>query len=128
MPVTAPAWFIYLNAALRFGLEVTALIVLAVWGWRSGSGFTAVLLAAGAPLLAALLWGTLVAPRARWFLPLPGRLAVEVLVFGSAIAASMQLGHPLAALVLGALAAVNSLLVHLHRDDERMRNRTPLAG
>jgi len=125
---TAPRWFVYSNAALRFGLEVAALIVLGTWGWRTGSGATAYLLTAGAPLLAALLWNRFVAPRAKWFLPLAGRLAIELLVFGSATAALLALGHAAYAVVLAVLATANSILVHLHRDDERMRKGLPLAG
>ena len=128
MSIAVPTWFVYLNAALRFGLELAALMVLAVWGWHASTGFPAVLLAAGTPLLAALLWGRFVAPKAKWFLPLPGRLAMEALVFGSATAALVIMGRTPSAIALAALASVNSVLVHLNRDDERIRKGLPLAG
>ncbi|WP_211588653.1 YrdB family protein [Allorhizocola rhizosphaerae] len=111
-----PRWFVYLNALLRFALEITALVVLAVWGWR-----ISVVLATVLPLTAALLWARFVAPKAKWFLPLPGRLAVEAVVFGGATAALVDMGRVGWAILLGGLAVANSTLVHLVRDDERAR-------
>ena len=68
-----PKWFIYLNAVLHVVLELTALVALAIWGWRTG----AIALAIGLPLLAIILWGAFVTPKSRWYLPLGGRLMVE---------------------------------------------------
>jgi hypothetical protein len=119
-----PKWFIYLNAFLRFALELTALAVLAIWGWRTGG----IALAIALPLLAALAWGAFVAPKARWYLPLGGRLAVEALIFGGATVALISLGYPVLAVNLAVLASANSILVHLNRDDERVRKGLPLHG
>ena len=71
---------------VRFVLELAALVALAVWGWRAVDGLPRVLLAAGAPLLAAAAWGTWVAPKGRRRLADPGRLIVEAVVFGAAVA------------------------------------------
>jgi hypothetical protein len=119
-----PKWFIYVNAFLRVALELAALAALAIWGWRVGG----VALAIGLPLLAVLLWGAFVAPRARWFLPLGGRLAVEALIFGAATVALISLGNPVLAVNLAVLASANSILVHLNRDDERVRKGLPVSG
>ena len=118
----APKWFIYLNAFLRFALELVAFGVLAWWGWRNGG----LALAIGLPVLAAVLWGAFVAPKARWFLPLGGRLAVEALVFGAAVVALISLGYPVLAVNLAVLASANSIIVHLDRGDERLRKGLPL--
>jgi hypothetical protein len=125
--IGVPKWFIYLNAFLRFALEVTAIVVLAIWGWHKGSGIWAAALVIGLPLAAAGIWWAFVAPRAPWFLPLWGRLAVELLIFGAATFALIDLGNPVLAVNFAVLAIANSLLIHLHRDDERVRKGLPLA-
>ncbi len=65
----------------------------------------------GAPLLAAAVWGTFVAPKAAVSLDMPLRLVPEALVFGAAVAALFATGHPLPAVCLAVLAAVNRALV-----------------
>ncbi len=116
MMLTAPKWFIYLNAFLRFALEITALVVLGVWGWRISFALGIAL-----PLVAAVVWGWFVAPKAKWYLPLPGRLAIEALIFGGATAALADMGKIWWAVGLAGLAVANSTLVHLNRDSERAR-------
>ena len=76
-----------------------------MWGWRSGSGAGRWLLAAGAPLGAAVLWGAFAAPRARFDVPALA-VAVKLLVLGGAVLALLVMGHPWWAAVL----AVASLL------------------
>jgi hypothetical protein len=76
------------NLALRFLLELCALAALAYWGFKTGESVVAKIgLGIGAPLLAAIVWGTFLAPRAS--IPTPGflRLVLELVVFGSAAAA-----------------------------------------
>ena len=52
------------NLALRFLLELCALVALAYWGFETGSGAIAKFaLGIGAPLVAAVVWGAFVAPR-----------------------------------------------------------------
>lgn len=46
-----------LNLALRFLLELLALAALAYWGWTQHTGLWRLVLAVGAPLAAATLWG-----------------------------------------------------------------------
>jgi hypothetical protein len=63
-----------------------------------------------APLLAAAVWGALVAPKARWPVPVPTRVVVELVLFGAAAGALVVAGRPLAAVVLGVAALATSLL------------------
>ena len=98
------------NATLAFLLELVALGVLAVWGWRNGDGAVLrVLLAVGIPLLAALLWGLFAAPHASvptaW-----GRPAVQLLVLGGAALALATLTRPALGLGLAAVVAANLAL------------------
>ena len=75
------------NLILRFFLEVAALVVISQWGWAVGQGIWRYLLAAGLPLLAALLWGTFGVPsdRPKGTAPVPvsgkARLGLEAFLF-----------------------------------------------
>jgi hypothetical protein len=102
------------NLALRFVLELCAFAALAYWGARTGTSTVAkVALGVGAPLLAVVAWGLFVAPRARIKVSEPTRLAVEVLVFGAAVAGLAATGRTTLALVLAVAVAVNSTLVRV---------------
>ena len=76
-----------------------------------GSPITKAILGLGFPLLAAVVWGTFVAPKAAIPLSTPLRLLPEALVFGSATAALHGSGHPLLAVCFISLAVANRVLV-----------------
>jgi hypothetical protein len=110
------------NLGVRFALELAALGVLALWGWRHGLFLPGrLLLAVLLPGLAAAVWGAFVAPRARRHLPRPGRLVVEAAFFGVAALALADLASAMAGWSFAAAAAVNAGLVHLWDQDGRMR-------
>ena len=74
-----------INVTLRFVLELCALAALGYWGFTAGAGPVGkALLGLGAPILAAVAWGIFVAPKAVRPLQDPGKLFVELLVFGAA--------------------------------------------
>jgi len=80
-----------LNLAVRFVLEMTALIALGYGGWHAGSGLWRYLLAIGLPPIAAICWGSFRTPNEPHHpthptRPIPGwvRLLLEALVFGGA--------------------------------------------
>jgi Protein of unknown function (DUF2568) len=112
-----------LNSGVRFLLELAALGATGSWGWQTGSGVGRPLLAIAAPLAVAVVWGLLLAPRARWFPPLGVRVGLEVAVFGSAAAALADVGHRTAAVALAGAATVSCLLLHLWRQDEQARRQ-----
>lgn len=100
------------NLGVRFVLELAALTALGIWGWHApGPVAVRVLAAAVAPLAAAMVWATWVAPKARRRLPDPLRLGVEVLVFGNAVVGLLVTGHPGWALALAVAYAVNVALM-----------------
>ena len=98
------------NLALRFLLELCA---LGYWGFKTGESVGAKIgLGIGAPLLAAIVWGTFLAPRAS--IPTPGflRLVLELVVFGLASAALYSAGRPTLAWVLILVFVINRVLMY----------------
>jgi hypothetical protein len=78
-----------LNLALRFALEIAALVALGYGGWHAGSGLWRFVLMIALPLLAALLWGGFRPPdephhptQPRFAVSGKVRLLIEALVFG----------------------------------------------
>lgn len=92
---------------LAFLSEVAALGALGAWGWSAGSGAGRWLLAAGLPLVAALLWGGYAAPRARFHVP-AAAISVKVAVLGGAVVALADLGHPWWAALLAAASVLGA--------------------
>jgi hypothetical protein len=97
-----------LNLAARFLMELGALAALAYWGWQAGNTPVAQwLLAVGTPVLAAMLWGRFIAPKALSRLPDPIRALVEVVFFGGATAALATAGATSVAVIFGIAAAAS---------------------
>jgi Protein of unknown function (DUF2568) len=95
--------------ALRFLLELCALGALGYWGFKTGGWVLAkVGLGLGAPLVAAVVWGTIAAPKALVKVPGALRLLAEVAVFASATAALHVAGNT-------RLASALVLIYVLHR-------------
>jgi hypothetical protein len=101
------------NLALKFLLELAALASFAIWGASSASGGPAVVQAIIAPLIVALLWGRLAAPRSKHRLPRGSRIPFELIVFALAVVALATTGHGLWAIVLGVVMAINAALMNL---------------
>jgi hypothetical protein len=103
-----------LNLALRFVLELCLLVALGYWGFRLDGGWPLRLVAGlGAPLMAGVVWGAFVAPRARRRLAEPWRFALEMVLFGLGAAALWGAGRPALALLLIVIFLPNRLLVTL---------------
>jgi len=107
------------NLAVRFVVELASLAALAYWGWHD-SETTAVkwLLAIGAPVVWAVLWGLFASPKARYPLHPGARIAFEVAAFGAAVVALASAGRPGLALLLAAVAFVNRLLLAVWDQEE----------
>ena len=108
-----------LNLALRFGVELASLAALAYWGWHdSESTVVKVLLAVGAPVVWAVLWGLFASPKAPMELHPGARLAFEVAAFGAAVIALASAGKPGLALLLAGLCTLNRIMIGVwHQDD-----------
>jgi hypothetical protein len=70
-------------------------------------------LGVGIPLLAALVWGTFLSPRATVQLAAPWRLLLELLVFGLAIASLAAASQPKLAWAFGLVYVINRVLLFL---------------
>jgi hypothetical protein len=104
-----------LNLVFRFLLELGALAALAYWGYQSGDGLIMQIgMGIGAPLLAALAWGTFRVPNDPGNAPVPVsgrvRLVIELVVFELAAAGLSAAGQQLLAWIFGAAVVVHYLL------------------
>jgi hypothetical protein len=102
------------NLAVRFFLELAALVVMAFWGSRQGAGITRYVFAILVPLAAAALWGTFAVPgdpsrSGSALIAVPGglRLGIEAAFFTFAVWALYQLGHIALARTMTAVLAVH---------------------
>lgn len=103
------------NDVLRFLLELGALAALAYWGFATQDGAPAWILGLGAPLAAAVFWGLLVAPKARFRVRRPWRVVLGLVVFGLAAAALADAGSSVLALVFAGLALLNAVVMLARR-------------
>jgi Protein of unknown function (DUF2568) len=101
------------NLALRLLQELCALAALGYWGFKVGGNLAAkVGLGIGAPLLAAVLWGIFVAPRAPVQTTGLLSLILELVIFGSAAAALYAARRPTLAWALALVFVANRALMY----------------
>ena len=99
------------NDILRFLLELFALFSLGFWGYLAWPfPWPGILFTIGTPLFAAVVWGLFRSPKAVFPLDPVGRVLVEVLVMGAAVAAWFMLGYWVVGLVFGIVAAVSGFI------------------
>jgi hypothetical protein len=70
-------------------------------------------LGVGAPLVAAVVWGTFLSPRAPIQLHWGVVLVLQALVFASAAAALVATGHRGLAVVFGVIVVINAILIYV---------------
>ncbi|MCL4264940.1 MAG: DUF2568 domain-containing protein [Anaerolineae bacterium] len=103
-----------INMTVRFVLELCMLAALAYGGFQLVGGWLIrVAVGIGAPLLAATVWGLLIAPKAKRRLAEPWRFLVELVLFGLAAAALVGVARPSLAIALLVVYLLNRLLVVL---------------
>ncbi len=106
-----------INLAVRFILELSALVALGRWGWFQGEGLFRYLLALGVIVLAAGLWGAFNVPgdpsrsgRAPVAVPGYARLLLELAFFGAATWALFATGLPGLGWAFGLVTLIHYLL------------------
>jgi hypothetical protein len=104
--------FVAALLTLRFATELAWLAVLAGAGLDSGAGGAVrVVLAIALPVLAVVIWGVAFAPRARWRLEDPVRLAAEIVLFAASAAGLALTGHPVPAAIFAVVAIGTAALL-----------------
>ncbi|MFC4146426.1 YrdB family protein [Micromonospora mangrovi] len=99
---------------LVFLLELAMLAAAGWWGFTLDAGWPVRVAAGiGAPLLIAVVWGVFCSPRAAVSLPAPAKLAVQVACFVTAGLLLALAGHPVPAVLLVALWAVDTAVLRL---------------
>ena len=101
------------NLALRFLLELSAIGLVAYWGWDVGSGAWSWVLAVAAALAVIAVWWLFVAPKAAIELARPARFAIELGVWTAAAAALWGTGRPLLGAVFLAVAVASGTLNYI---------------
>ena len=105
-----------INLALRFLLELCAVVALGYWGLRTGSGLLAKIgLGIGVPLLVIVIWGAFVAPNAVVHLPEPVPFLLGLLILELAAAALAGAGLPALAVAFGVIVVINAVLMGIWR-------------
>lgn len=106
-----------LNLALRFLLEVAALVAIGFWGFSQHADIWRFVVGLGGPLVAAVLWGTFTVPNdpsrsGKAPVPVPGilRLVLELVVFGFAAWALYDAGGEMLAIILASLTIIHYAL------------------
>lgn len=99
-----------LNLALRFILELWALISMGFWGWNLNGSPSPLASALAAPIAAAAIWGTFAVPgdpsrSGKAPVPVPGilRLLLELVFFLLALWMLYQLEYLIPAIIMAAL-------------------------
>ena len=101
-----------INVAVRFLLELCVLAAVGYWGFKTGSGwFLKILFGIGAPLLIVALWGMFGAPKANMQFHGGTLLVLELVVFGSGVAALYATKRYPLALGFAAIIIINRILM-----------------
>ena len=106
-----------INLAIRFILEITALVSMGAWGWRQGEGAVSIVLGVGIPLIAAAMWGTFAVPddpsrSGKAPVPVPGivRLVLELAFFGFGAWALYHIGYTTWGVVMGVVVLIHYIV------------------
>lgn len=100
------------NLAISFLLELVALVAFGYWGFTVGPNpIVQWVVGLGLPIAVVVVWGTLLAPRARVKLPRPVNFALRLLVFGLAALALGAAGQVLPAWIFAIIVVINYALI-----------------
>ena len=103
-----------INLAIRFLLEIAALLAMGVWGWQQSEGWFRFVLALGIPIILAVIWGIFAVPNdpsrsGAAPIAVPGilRLVIELAIFVFATWALYDLGYTSLSWILGIIVAIH---------------------
>lgn len=103
------------NLAVRFLLEMAALIAIGYWGWQQSDNLLLQIgLALGLPLIAAILWGTFAvrddpSRSGKAPVPVPGwvRLVLELALFAIATWTLFATGATISGWIMGVVTTIH---------------------
>ena len=106
-----------LNLAIRFLLELAALIAVGIWGWKIGDGWTGYLYAGGIPILFAVIWGVFAVPgdpsrsgNAPVVTSGPIRLLLELTIFSFSTWTLLDIGYERAGIIFGIIVLLHYIV------------------
>jgi hypothetical protein len=104
------------NLGIRFLLELCLLVALGFSSYHLFNDQAIKWLAVlGLPILAAVIWGTLIAPKSQYLLDQPLRLLVELILFGLTSVLLYKAGFSTLAVMFIAIVIVNEFLLYIWR-------------
>lgn len=105
------------NLAIRFLLEIAALVCLGIWGWNQSDGWFRYVLAPGLPALIGAIWGIFAVPgdpsrSGNAPVPVHGfiRLILELIIFIMSIWALYDMNYERMALIFAILVLIHYLV------------------
>ena len=106
-----------LNLALRFLLEMAALIAIGFWGWEQYEGLVQYIIAFGLPIILATMWGIFAVPNdpsrsGKAPIPIPGlvRLLFELAFFTLATWSLLYMGDTKLSWIAGCSVAFHYII------------------
>lgn len=104
----------WINLALTFVLELSLLAAYAYWGFHAGkTPVMKVILGIGAPLLAVVIWGAIMAPKSPMKLQGAAYLVVKCVLFSLAVAALIAAGQTPLGIILAVVFVINTILLYV---------------
>jgi hypothetical protein len=106
-----------INLAIRFLLEITALVAMGTWGWKLSDSWLRFILAVGVPVIAAAIWGVFAVAddpsrSGQAPVPVPGmiRLAIEFAFFAFAAWIFNSLGFTRPSWIFGVIVIIHYVI------------------
>ena len=106
-----------INLLFRFLLEIMALFIMGIWGWKQSQGLTAFILALTLPILLAVIWGVFAVPddpsrSGKAPIATPGiiRLLIELMFFIFSAWALYDMGYTMMSIAFGILVGLHYII------------------
>lgn len=104
------------NVALRFLLELCALLAFGYWGFQSGQSLLSKIgLGIGIPLLIVVIWAMFIAPNAVVHLPEPVPFVLGMVILLLAAVALAAAKQTKLAVIFGVIIVINAVLMLIWR-------------
>lgn len=106
-----------INLAVRFLLEMSALVSVGVWGWKYSDGWLQYILSIGMPIILAAIWGIFAVPgdpsrSGKTLIETPGilRIAIEIGIFSFATWSIYEIGSNKISIAFGTIVLIHYII------------------